>query len=192
MAVSIFPVQIKLKWCLFLSFTEFCAGLDADNHLLSELEARLKWQCRWSRKWGGVPWWWTWACRAIKLLLNANSFTQSAHGHETYKAEQYGVCCALFGKEWLGKDLAMLWKKGWSWQQKGSGCIEIGLMSMSRMRILVLFYRTVDTVVTRLCIVQTSRKSNNINIKTLYWSRDRQNKDHYPETENRRVGNRKT
>lgn len=63
---------------------------------------------------------------------------------------------------------------------------------MNRMMILVLFYRIVDTVVTRLCIVLISRKSNNSNIKTLYSSKDSQNKDHYPETENRRVGNRKT
>lgn len=86
----------------------------------------------------------------------------------------------------------MLWKKVWSWQQKDFGCIKIGLMSMNRMKILVLFYRIVDTVVTRLCIVLISRKSNNSNIKTLYSSRDSQNKDHYPETENRRVGNRMT
>lgn len=128
----------------------------------------------------------------FKLLLNARSFTQSASEHEAFKSEQYEVYCALFGKERLGKNLAMLWKKVWSWQQKDFGCIKIRLMSMNRMKILVLFYRIVDTVVTRLCIVLISRKSNNSNIKTLYSSRDSQNKDHYPETENRRVGNRMT
>lgn len=119
----------------------------------------------------------------FKLLLNANSFTQSACEHQAYKSEQYGVYCALFGKKWLGKDLAMLWKKVWSWQQKDFGYIKIGLMSMNRMRILVLFYRIIDTVVTRLCIVLVSRKSNNSDIKTLYSSRDSQNKNHYLKTQ---------
>lgn len=128
----------------------------------------------------------------FKLLLNARSLTQSASEHEAFKSEQYEVYCALFGKERLGKNLAMLWKKVWSWQQKDFGCIKIRLTSMNRMKILVLFYRIVDTVVTRLCTVLISRKSNNSNIKTLYSSRDSQNKDHYPETENRRVGNRMT
>lgn len=55
---------------------------------------------------------------------------------------------------------------------------------MNRMRILVLFYRIIDTVVTRHCIVVVlDRKSNNSNIKTLYSSRDSQNKDHYLKTQ---------
>lgn len=54
---------------------------------------------------------------------------------------------------------------------------------MNRMRILVLFYRIIDTVVTRLCIVLVSRKSNNSDIKTLYSSRDSQNKNHYLKTQ---------
>lgn len=41
-------------------------------------------------------------------------------------------------------------------------------MSMNRMRISLVFYRVVDTVVTVPCVGLMSRKLNNSDIKTLF------------------------